>query len=68
MTSLAIGVGQFFTKIFALQWIFAFTIMGVLFVLSVMTSVSGWNPFPRGAVVSEDWEREPLLSEPPAAN
>jgi len=34
-----LGVGQFFLKVVALQWIFAFTIMGVLFVLSVLVAV-----------------------------
>lgn len=54
-------------KIIALQWIFAFVIMGVLFVLSVMSAISGWSPFPRGAVVSESQEREPLLRAEDAA-
>lgn len=34
----AIGVGQLFTKVFALQWIFAFIIASCLFVLSIMVA------------------------------
>ncbi|CCH43569.1 putative membrane protein [Wickerhamomyces ciferrii] len=32
---LALGLGQLFTKVFALQWIFAFIIAGLLFLFSV---------------------------------
>jgi len=61
----ALGVAQFLTVIVALQWIFAFTIMALLFVISAAVAVPGiigWQP-KRGAIVSEDREREPLLGE-----
>lgn len=64
----AIGVGQFFTKVFALQWIFAFTIMGTLFLATLIVAVPGIfgkeisfrreTPF-----ASEDQERAPLLDD-----
>ncbi|KAL1592343.1 hypothetical protein SLS60_011421 [Paraconiothyrium brasiliense] len=60
------GVGQFLTKIpiFQLQWIFAFTIGALLFILSLGVS-SGRTPFEGGEVVSEDRERAPLLRDGP---
>ncbi|KAF1344243.1 hypothetical protein BDV97DRAFT_380100 [Delphinella strobiligena] len=64
--SAALGVSQFLTHVIAFQWIFAFTIMGVLFVLSVLVGIPGIigkDPFKRGAVVSQDAERQPLLDE-----
>ncbi|RMZ73375.1 ATP synthase F0 [Pyrenophora seminiperda CCB06] len=62
------GVGQFLTRphLFQLQWIFAFTIGGLLFLLSLavgMPGLLGRDPFPRGQIVSEDRERAPLLSD-----
>ncbi|KAJ4983878.1 ATP synthase F0 [Stagonosporopsis vannaccii] len=62
------GVGQFLSKlpILQLQWIFAFTVGGVLFVLSLAVGVPGLlgrDPFPRGQIVSEDRERAPLLAD-----
>ncbi|KAF2684271.1 DUF1774-domain-containing protein [Lentithecium fluviatile CBS 122367] len=62
------GVGQFLTKlpILQLQWIFAFAIGGLLFVLSLAVGAPGLlgrDPFPRGEVVSEDRERAPLLAD-----
>lgn len=66
MFETAIGVSQFFTKIIAFQWIFAFVIMGVLFVLSLAVGVPGLlgqDPFKRGEIVSEDRERAPLLAD-----
>lgn len=62
----ALGVSQFLIVIVALQWIFAFTIMALLFVLSVAVAapgVIGWELAKRGAIVSEDRERQPLLGE-----
>jgi hypothetical protein len=64
----ATGVGQFLSKlpILQLQWIFAFTIGGLLFVLSLAVGVPGLlgrDPFPRGQIVSEDRERAPLLAD-----
>ncbi|KAG7661331.1 uncharacterized protein J8A68_005122 [[Candida] subhashii] len=50
----ALGFGQLATKLFALQWIFAFVISGVLFGLSVFAFIiSLCEPSPA--------EREPLL-------
>jgi len=63
---IALGVAQFLTHIVAFQWIFAFIIMGILFVLSVTVGLRdrlGVQPFKPGAVVSEDQERQPLLRE-----
>ncbi|KAF2665688.1 DUF1774-domain-containing protein [Microthyrium microscopicum] len=59
----ALGVSQFLTVIVALQWIFAFTIMAVLFVLSVIVAFPDATgvELGRGHVVSADREREPLL-------
>ncbi|KAG9830268.1 hypothetical protein KCU63_g14766, partial [Aureobasidium melanogenum] len=64
--TMALGVSQFLTHVIAFQWIFAFVIMGVLFILSVLVSfpgIIGQDPFKRGAVVDEDRERQPLLQE-----
>jgi len=62
------GVGQFLTRphLLQLQWIFAFSIGGLLFVLSLavgMPGLLGRDPFPRGQIVSEDRERAPLLAD-----
>lgn len=64
----AIGVGQFFLKIVALQWIFAFTIMATLFLCTLVIAVPGIFgkeiSFGRDTrVVSEDQERAPLLED-----
>ncbi|KAK7521414.1 uncharacterized protein IWZ02DRAFT_453644 [Phyllosticta citriasiana] len=62
----ALGVAQFFTKVIAFQWIFAFVIMALLFVTSVAVAVPGVlgrDPFKRGEIVSEDRERAPLLAD-----
>ncbi|ORY01743.1 ATP synthase F0 [Clohesyomyces aquaticus] len=62
----AIGVSQFLVRVIAFQWIFAFVIMGVLFVLSLAVGVPGLlgrDPFERGQIVSEDRERAPLLAD-----
>lgn len=64
--SAAIGVAQFLTHIIAFQWIFAFVIMAVLFVLSLgvgVPGILGRDPFKRGEIVSEDRERAPLLAD-----
>jgi hypothetical protein len=68
IVSIATAVGQFLTKlpILQLQWIFAFTIGGLLFVLSLAVGAPGLlgrDPFPRGEIVSEDRERAPLLAD-----
>jgi len=60
-----LGVGQFFTKVIAFQWIFAFAIMGTVFVLSCAVAVPGIFGFRTGAEASgNDRERAPLLQEP----
>lgn len=58
------AVGQFLTKIpiLQVQWIEAFVIGGLLFLLSAAVA-SGKDLVGRGAVVSEDRERAPLLAE-----
>lgn len=66
MMTVAVGVGQFFTRVIALQWEFAFAIMAALFLLSwavAFPQVIGRDPFKRGEVVSEDRERAPLLAD-----
>lgn len=67
----AIGVQQFLIKIIALQWIFAFVIMGVLFVATVAVALPGvfGDRFTlrreRGEepAAAADEERAPLLDE-----
>jgi len=64
----SLGVGQFFIKTFALQWIFAFVILGVLFLSTLVIAVPGIFgkevSFRReGAVVPPDQERAPLLDD-----
>lgn len=66
--SFSTGVGQFLTRphLLQLQWIFAFSIGGLLFLLSLavgMPGLLGRDPFPRGQIVSEDQERAPLLAD-----
>jgi hypothetical protein len=64
----SIGVKQFFIKIIAFQWIFAFVIMGLLFLATLAIAVPGLFgkeiSFRReGQVVPTDQERAPLLDE-----
>jgi len=64
----SLGVGQFLAKTFALQWIFAFVIMGVLFLATLGIAIPGIFgkeiSFRReGAVVPPDQERAPLLDD-----
>jgi hypothetical protein len=64
----SLGVGQFFTKVIAFQWIFAFAIMATLFLLTLVVAVPGIFgkeiSFRRdAAVVSADQERAPLLDD-----
>lgn len=62
----AIGVAQFTHHIVALQWIFAFTIMGVLFLSTLGVAVPVWTgrdiTWRRREEVA-DAERAPLLNE-----
>jgi hypothetical protein len=64
----SLGVHQFLIKFIALQWIFAFTIMGVLFLATLAISVPSLFgkefTFRRNtSVVSQDQERAPLLDD-----
>ncbi|KAL2754345.1 hypothetical protein ACRALDRAFT_1063212 [Sodiomyces alcalophilus JCM 7366] len=62
----AIGVGQFFDKLVAFQWIFAFTIMAVLFVSTLVIAVPAWTGREYGWLSRtrpSDQERAPLLGD-----
>lgn len=64
----ALGVGQFLLLIIAFQWIFAFTIMATLFVLTLLIAIPGIFGREIGfrrevVVISEDRERAPLLED-----
>ncbi|KAK2072442.1 hypothetical protein P8C59_006798 [Phyllachora maydis] len=66
--SAAIGVGQFLNKIVELQWMFAFTIMTVLLVLTALVAYPAWSggdvPWGRQETAAQtDAERAPLLNE-----
>jgi len=56
------GVAQFFTKLFGVQWIFAFTIMAALF-LGTVAICAGFGHHTRAPLVAEDRERQPLLDD-----
>jgi len=64
--SAALGVAQFHRQTIAFQWIFAFTIMAVLFVLTVLIAVPAMMgrdvPFV-GRRQTSDTERAPLLAD-----
>jgi len=64
----ALGVGQFLDKIIAFQWVFAFVIMGVLFLATHAIAIPGIFgkefTFRRETnVVEADQERAPLLDD-----
>jgi hypothetical protein len=63
--SAAIGVSQFLRQIIALQWIFAFVIMAVLFVATVTVAVPAWTgkEIKWKRATESDAERAPLLNE-----
>jgi len=68
--SASLGVAQFFRQVIAFQWIFAFTIMSVLFVFTLLIAVPAWTgrELPWGGRASTtaepaDTERAPLLGE-----
>jgi len=65
--SASLGVAQFHRQVVAFQWIFAFTIMAVLFVFSALVAVPAWTgkeaPWGRRATTN-DTERAPLLADP----
>lgn len=62
----AIGVAQFERQVIALQWIFAFIIMALLFISTVTIAVPAWtgrDHFWRRSAPPADAERAPLLNE-----
>lgn len=64
----SLGVGQFLTKTIAFQWIFAFIIMGILFITSVLIPLPGlfgkeFSFRREQTVVPADQERAPLLDD-----
>ena len=63
----ALGVSQFLTKVIAFQWIFAFVIMGVLFLCTLVVAVPGIFgkdiSLRREGAVADDRERAPLLDD-----
>jgi Fungal protein of unknown function (DUF1774) len=63
----ALGVSQFLLKFIALQWIFAFVIMGVLFLCTLVVAIPGIFgkdlTFRREGAASDDRERAPLLED-----
>lgn len=62
----AIGVAQFTRQIVALQWIFAFVIMGVLFLATLGVAVPVWTGRDikwKRQVEPTDTERAPLLND-----
>jgi len=64
----ALGVGQFFTRAIAFQWIFAFIIMGILFVATLVIAIPGifgkeFSFRREQSVVPADQERAPLLDD-----
>ncbi|ORY65037.1 uncharacterized protein BCR38DRAFT_431695 [Pseudomassariella vexata] len=61
----AIGVSQFFRQIIAFQWIFAFTIMAVLFVATIAVAIPAatGKDFSFRRERQPDSERAPLLSD-----
>ncbi|TLS28340.1 hypothetical protein PpBr36_00974 [Pyricularia pennisetigena] len=58
----SLGVAQFMRQVIALQWIFAFTIMAVLFVLSLVVALPAWTGRESSAP-PQDAERAPLLHD-----
>ncbi|KAK0388534.1 hypothetical protein NLU13_4777 [Sarocladium strictum] len=61
----AIGVAQFTRHIIALQWIFAFTIMAILFLGTTGVAVPAWTgkEIKWGRAREPDAERAPLLND-----
>lgn len=63
--SAAIGVAQFQRQVVALQWIFAFVIMSLLFVMTLAIALPTWagRDLKWRRVTPADEERAPLLRE-----
>ncbi len=66
--SASLGVAQFHRQVVAFQWIFAFTIMAVLFVFTLIVALPAWSgkeiTWGRRQTAEGDAERAPLLTEP----
>ena len=66
--SAAIGVAQLAIHVVQFQWIFAFVIMSVLFVATVVVAIPAATGreinFGRSAPPAVDTERAPLLADP----
>lgn len=60
-----LGVSQFLTKVIALQWIFAFTVMGIVFVATLVVCVPSifGTADVRSDLERNDRERAPLLAD-----
>ncbi|KHO01550.1 uncharacterized protein MAM_00551 [Metarhizium album ARSEF 1941] len=65
LLSAALGVAQFERQVIALQWIFAFVIMAVLFLATVTVAVPAWTgrDYMWRRQEGGDAERAPLLNE-----
>lgn len=63
--SAAIGVAQFQRQLVALQWIFAFVIMALLFVMTLVIALPTWagRDLKWRREPPADQERAPLLNE-----
>ncbi len=68
--SAALGVAQFERQLVALQWIFAFVIMAVLFVSTLAIAIPTWAGHDveswwsrRSQPPPQDTERAPMLAE-----
>lgn len=61
----SIGVAQFLRQVIAFQWIFAFIIMALLFIMTVVVAVPAWTgrEIKWRRDTSGDQERAPLLNE-----
>ncbi|KIH88870.1 hypothetical protein SPBR_07704 [Sporothrix brasiliensis 5110] len=60
----ALGAGQFLRQFIALQWIFAFIVMSVLFLATVAVALPVWTGRQQSVlVIPRDSERAPLLDE-----
>lgn len=64
----SLGVAQFLEDTIALQWIFAFVILGVLFSLSTVVAMASWTGRELGFGKKQtqdngDAERAPLLAD-----
>ncbi|KPM34670.1 hypothetical protein AK830_g11904 [Neonectria ditissima] len=61
----SLGVAQFGHQVIAFQWIFAFVIMSILFILTLVVAVPAWRgqEFSWRQAPEADQERAPLLAE-----